>query len=119
MKEAKRYWESFFDVYPAMKRWREKESMMFDLGERETRTLNGRRRLEVDTKTKRWNTPIQGLAADTLKAIAVAAYERREEIPGLEMVGLVHDEVILLVALHINYKRLQEAVVCSEATYHF
>jgi DNA polymerase I-like protein with 3'-5' exonuclease and polymerase domains len=32
-----------------------------------------------------------------LKAIAVAVYERLEEIPGLEMVGLVHDEVILRV----------------------
>ncbi len=97
MKEAKRYWGSFFDAYPGVKRWREKESRAFDLGERETRTLNGRRRLDVDTKTKRWNTPIQGLAADALKAITVAVYERREEIPGLEMVGLVHDEVILLV----------------------
>ncbi len=56
-----------------------------------------RRRLDVDTKTKRWNTPIQGLAADALKAIAVEVYERREEMPGLEIVGLVHDEVILLV----------------------
>jgi len=32
-----------------------------------------------------------------MKAIAVAVYERREEILDLEMVGLVHDEVILLV----------------------
>ena len=57
----------------------------------------GRRRVGVDTKPKRWNSPIQGLAADALKAIAVTVYERREEIPGLEMVRLVHDEVILLV----------------------
>jgi DNA polymerase I-like protein with 3'-5' exonuclease and polymerase domains len=32
-----------------------------------------------------------------LEAIAVTVYERREEIPGLEIVRLVHDEVILLV----------------------
>lgn len=95
--EAQEYWNRFFDAYPSVKRWREKEGMMFDAGYRYTRTLKGRRRLDVDTKTKRWNTPIQGLAADTLKAIAVAVYERREEIPGLEMVGLVHDEVLLLV----------------------
>ena len=37
------------------------------------------------------------LGADALKVITVAVYERREEIPDLEMVGLVHDEVILLV----------------------
>lgn len=95
--EAREYWNKFFDAYPGVKRWRDKESMMFDVGYRDTRTLKGRRRLDVDTKTKRWNTPIQGLAADALKAIAVSVYERREEIPGLEMVGLVHDEVILLV----------------------
>lgn len=32
-----------------------------------------------------------------MKAMAVAVYERREQIPGLEIVGLVHDEAILLV----------------------
>ncbi len=37
------------------------------------------------------------LAADASKAIAVAVHERLGEIPGLEMVGLVHDEVPLLV----------------------
>ena len=29
--------------------------------------------------------------------MTVAVYERREQIPGLEIVGLVHDEAILLV----------------------
>lgn len=95
--EAQEYWDKFFDAYLGVKRWREKESRAFDIGYRCTRTLKGRQRLDVDTKTKRWNTPIQGLAADALKAIAVSVYERREEIAGLEMVGLVHDEVILLV----------------------
>jgi DNA polymerase I-like protein with 3'-5' exonuclease and polymerase domains len=46
---------------------------------------------------QRWNTPIQGLACDALKAIAVEAYERRHEVPGLRIVGLVHDEVLCLV----------------------
>lgn len=64
---------------------------------RHTRTRKGRRRLDVDTKPKRWNSPIQRLDADVLKAITVAVYERRGEIPDLEMVGLVHDEVLLLV----------------------
>jgi DNA polymerase I len=73
--ESQEYWKRFFDAYPDVKRWREKESMVFDAGYRHTRTRKGRRRLDVDTKTKRWNTPIQGLAADTLKAIAVTVYE--------------------------------------------
>ena len=36
------------------------------------------------------------LAADALKAIAAAVHERHKEIPDLQMVGLVHDEVLLL-----------------------
>ena len=94
--EAREYWGRFFDAYPRVKRWRDKESIAFDAGFRETRTRRGRRRLDVDTKPKRWNSPIQGLAADALKAIAVAVYERLEQMPGLQMVGLVHDEVLLL-----------------------
>jgi DNA polymerase-1 len=95
--EALEYWKRFFEAYPGVEHWREKESRAFDAGCRYTRTRKGRRRLDVDTKPKRWNSPIQGLAADVLKAIAVTVYECREEIPELEMVGLVHDEVILLV----------------------
>ncbi len=95
--EAEDYWNRFFDAYPGVRRWREQEGRAFDSGYRHTRTRKGRRRLDVDTKPKRRNSPIQGLAADALKAIAVTLYERREEIPGLEMVGLVHDEVMLLV----------------------
>ena len=95
--EAEKYWGSFFDAYPGVKRWREEVAREFDLGERETRTRTGRRRIEVDEKPKRWNTPIQGLAADALKAITVEVHERREEVPGLELVALVHDEVICVV----------------------
>ena len=41
------------------------------------------------------------LASDALKAMAVAAsHERLEEIPGLQMVGLVHDEVLLVSEEH-------------------
>ena len=36
------------------------------------------------------------LAADALKAKAVAVHERHKDIPGLQMVGLVHNEVLLL-----------------------
>ena len=46
---------------------------------------------------KALNTPIQGGAADVMKAIAVAVYERRPEVPGLEIVGLVHDEILATV----------------------
>ena len=32
-----------------------------------------------------------------MKSIAVAVYERRQEVPGLEIVGLVHDEILATV----------------------
>jgi DNA polymerase I len=96
--EARAYWAKFFDAYPGVKRWREKEGRSFDAGYKHTRTRKGRRRLDVDTKPKRWNSPIQGLAADALKAITVEVHERRQEVPSLELVALVHDEVICLVS---------------------
>ena len=46
---------------------------------------------------KALNTLIQGGAANVMKAIAVAVYERRPEVPGLEIVGLVHDEILATV----------------------
>lgn len=79
------------------KQRREEEGADYEAGITTTRTIKGRRRLDVDNKPKRWNTPIQGSAANTLKAIAVEAYERLSEVPGAEIVGLVHDEVLLLV----------------------
>jgi DNA polymerase I-like protein with 3'-5' exonuclease and polymerase domains len=32
-----------------------------------------------------------------MKSIAVAVYDRRHEVPGLEIVGLVHDEILATV----------------------
>src|SRR3954470_4964566 len=57
----------------------------------------GRRRLNLENSRQALNTPIQGGAADVMKAIAVAVYERRHEVPGLEIVGLVHDEILATV----------------------
>ncbi len=87
----------FFDAYPVVRRWRDVESGRFDAGARTTRTVRGRRRVDVNRKTQRWNTPIQGSAADALKNIAVNVYEHLDEVPGAELLGLVHDEVLLLV----------------------
>jgi DNA polymerase I-like protein with 3'-5' exonuclease and polymerase domains len=39
-----------------------------------------------------------GYSADALKAIAVEVNALRAEIPGLELVALVHDEVICVVS---------------------
>jgi DNA polymerase I-like protein with 3'-5' exonuclease and polymerase domains len=47
-----------------------------------------------------------------MKAIAVAVYERRLEIPELEIVGLVHDEILATV----SEERAQAACDLVDAT---
>ncbi|MBV9453291.1 MAG: hypothetical protein JOZ19_04110 [Rubrobacter sp.] len=60
-------------------------------------TLHGRRRLNLETDRQALNTPIQAGALDARKSIAVAIYERRHEVPEpVEIVGLVHDEILVV-----------------------
>jgi DNA polymerase-1 len=92
-----RFWEPFFDLYPGVARWRENALRKFDAGMHVAYTPLGRRRLNLTTSRQALNSPIQGGAADVMKAIAVALYERREEVAGLEICGLVHDEVVCTV----------------------
>jgi len=93
----KRFWQPFFDAYPGVARWREDAINRFKSGRKDTYTALGRRRLNLEKDTQALNSPIQGGAADVMKAIAVAVYERRLEVPGLEIVGLVHDEILATV----------------------
>lgn len=97
LEEVRQYSNGFFAEFPSVEKWRDEVALNFDRGCRETRTRFGRRRLEVSSKPQAWNTPIQGLAADALKSIAVEVYERRNEVPGLKLVGLIHDEVLAIV----------------------
>ncbi len=53
--------------------------------------------MNLQTNRQALNSPIQGTAADVLKAIVVALSERCKEVPGLQIVGLVHDEVLCTV----------------------
>jgi DNA polymerase-1 len=94
--EAK-FWQPFFDAYPGVARWRQNTINRFNSGRRDSYTQLGRRRLNLGNHRKALNSPIQGGAADVMKAIAVEVYKRRHEIPGLEIVGLVHDEILVTV----------------------
>jgi DNA polymerase I-like protein with 3'-5' exonuclease and polymerase domains len=78
-------------------RWRENAINRFKNGRKDSYTALGRRRLNLEKDTQALNSPIQGGAADVMKSIAVAVYERRLEVPGLEIVGLVHDEILATV----------------------
>jgi DNA polymerase-1 len=92
-----KFWKPFFEAYPGVARWRENALARFDRGRRDSYTKLGRRRLNLENCRQALNTPIQGGAADVMKSIAVAVYERRTEIPGMEIVGLVHDEILATV----------------------
>ena len=76
LEEAALYRRRFFETYPGLKRWHDHERRAWQRGETETRTLTGRRRMDVERLTDRLNAPVQGTAADGLKlalALAVGA----------------------------------------------
>ena len=67
-KEAERYWREFFETYPGLRAWHDREYRQLKKhGSTETRTLTGRRRTGVTKLTERLNSPVQGTGADGLK----------------------------------------------------
>jgi DNA polymerase I len=95
LEEATLYCRRFFEAYPGLKRWHERERRAWYRGETETRTLTGRRRTSVGKLTDRLNAPVQGTGADGLKLALVLLWERRGECPGAVPVIVCHDEVVV------------------------
>jgi DNA polymerase-1 len=93
--EAERYRRRFFETYPGIKRWHERERREWQNGNTETRTLAGRRRTGVLRFTERLNSPVQGTGADGLKLALALLYERRYECSGAVPVLAVHDEIVV------------------------
>ncbi len=93
--EARSYLDTFFARYRMLDRWR--SSRRSD-GPAATRTLSGRRRMNVEEYTQKVNTPIQGSAADIFKLAMAHLYERRKDVPDAQLVLSVHDELVLEVA---------------------
>jgi DNA polymerase I len=95
-KEAERYWREFFETYPGLRAWHDREYLQLKKhGSTETRTLTGRRRTGVTKLTERLNSPVQGTGADGLKLALALLYERRGERPGAVPILAVHDEVVV------------------------
>jgi DNA polymerase-1 len=65
LEEATLYRRRFFQTYPGLKRWHDCERRAWQHGETETRTLTGRRRMDVMRLTDRLNDPVQGTGADS------------------------------------------------------
>jgi DNA polymerase I len=93
--EASLYRRRFFETYPDLKRWHERERRAWLRRDTETRTLTGRRRIEVERLTDRLNAPVQGTAADGLKVALALLWERRAECPEAVPVLVCHDEVVV------------------------
>ena len=92
---ANRYWWEFFDTYPDIKAWHNREYRELKKGNTETRTLAGRRRTGVTKLSERLNSPVQGTGADGLKLALALLYERRHECPGATPILAVHDEIVV------------------------
>jgi len=93
--EAALYKRRFFETYPGLAAWHERERLRMKRGETETRTLAGRRRVGVTRFTEWVNAPVQGTGADGLKLALALLSERREECPGAVPVACVHDEIVV------------------------
>ena len=93
--EAERYWRGFFESYPRLKAWHDREYRELKKGSTETRTLTGRRRTGVTKLTERLNSPVQGTGADGLKLGLAYLWERKDECPGAMPILAVHDEIVL------------------------
>src|SRR5215217_5274028 len=95
LEEATLYRRRFFETYPGLKRWHEHERRSWQLGDTETRTLTGRRRMSVEKLTDRLNAPVQGTGADGLKLALALLWKRRDECPQAVPVLVCHDEVVV------------------------
>jgi DNA polymerase-1 len=92
--QAKGYHAAFFRAYPGLAAWHRKAGVGGKTAV-ETRTLAGRRRLDVASFTEKLNTPDQGTGADGLKAALALLWERRGQCPGAFPVLIVHDEIVV------------------------
>jgi DNA polymerase I len=95
LEEVALYRRRFFETYPELKRWHEREQRAWLRGDTGTRTLTGRRRMDIERLTDRLNAPVQGTGADGLKLALALLWERRGECPGAVLVLVCHDEVVV------------------------
>jgi DNA polymerase-1 len=95
LEEAALYKRRFFETYPGLAAWHERERQRLKRGDTETRTLAGRRRTGVTRFTEWVNAPVQGTGADGLKLALALLWERRGDCPGAAPLACVHDEILV------------------------
>jgi DNA polymerase-1 len=89
--DAAQYRQRFFEAYPGLRHWHRQTGATQST---ETRTLVGRRRLEVTAFTERLNSPVQGTGADGLKGALAQLFAHQQEAPDARLVAVVHDEIV-------------------------
>ena len=89
--EAEQYRQRFFTAYAGLRRWHRETAATQPT---ETRTMAGRRRLDVKSFTERLNSPVQGTGADGLKWALARLFAHRDEAPDARLVAVIHDEVV-------------------------
>jgi len=97
--QTKEHRAKFLRTYQEVKRWQDRTTSATARLATETRTLSGRRRLVESGKgySERLNTPIQGTAADGLKAALGLLWQRRAEMPEAKVIIACHDEIVVEV----------------------
>ena len=91
--QAEKFRENFFRAYPGIAEW---HRGVRNTKAAEGRTLTGRKFLFGDNSgmAGRYNTPVQGTAADIMKA-ALGTLARQIAGTGVSVIAAVHDEIIL------------------------
>ncbi|MCM8750404.1 DNA polymerase [Thermomicrobiaceae bacterium CFH 74404] len=105
LREAGELVEAFFRAYPGLRRW---QAERHNAGVSAVRTASGRVRWAVRRPTERMNTPVQGTAADGLKAALGLLWRHRERLGTAVPVLVCHDEVVFECAA-------EEAAAVAEA----
>jgi DNA polymerase-1 len=90
LKEATRFHARFHLTYEGLDRWQH----AWGNGQGETRSLYGRRRLDVRKYTERLNSPVQCSGADLIKDALRRLWEDRASAPSARIVNAVHDEIL-------------------------
>ena len=88
--EATRHRDAFFATYPGLRRWHRSQPD----APVEVRTLLGRHHPGTAQFTVKLNLPVQGSAADGLKAALARLWAYRHEVRDTQLVATVHDEIV-------------------------
>jgi DNA polymerase I-like protein with 3'-5' exonuclease and polymerase domains len=118
IEEAKRFRSMFFQSYPGIAAWHRSTNSK---SASEARTLAGRRRKWQSAAkiTELLNTPVQGTSADITKK-ALGLLPQRLADTGGQIIGTVHDEIILEVPQEMTHDAaviLRETMIEAGKTY--